>query len=311
MQVPKEQVTIILPTLNEEKAIGPVIDELQTLGYTNIIVVDGHSTDNTTEIAESKGAKVITQEGRGKADAIKTAVEHVKTPYMLIMDADYTYDPRHINHMTELAPKYDEVIGVRATGRENIPTINRLGNKILTIFFNLLFGTNVKDICSGMYLIKTEIAKGVWYESNGFSIEMELAAHVASTTRKITDVDINYRPRKGKQKLRKLHGLQIALDAIKLAWGYNPTFIIFIIGALTLIPANIILAYVAYELIFNGVNHHIWAIIGVNLAGIGIISLLLSIMTLFIKRVEYRINEKLERFNQAIRRNINTTEIDH
>ncbi|MEM4522038.1 MAG: glycosyltransferase [Nitrososphaeria archaeon] len=59
MQVPKDQVTIILPTLNEEKAIGQVIEEIKQQGYTNILVVDGYSKDKTVEIAKQKGATVI------------------------------------------------------------------------------------------------------------------------------------------------------------------------------------------------------------------------------------------------------------
>ncbi|MEM3871160.1 MAG: glycosyltransferase, partial [Nitrososphaeria archaeon] len=54
MQVPKDQVTIILPTLNEEKAIGQVIEEIKQQGYTNIIVVDGYSKDKTVEVAKEK-----------------------------------------------------------------------------------------------------------------------------------------------------------------------------------------------------------------------------------------------------------------
>lgn len=55
--IPKEDITIVLPTLNEEKAIGKVIDELLSEGYTNILVIDGYSTDRTVEIARSKGLR--------------------------------------------------------------------------------------------------------------------------------------------------------------------------------------------------------------------------------------------------------------
>ena len=67
------EVTVVIPTLNEAEAIGKVIDELKQYGIVNIIVVDGHSTDGTPKIAKEKGVKVIFQEGKGKALAIKTA----------------------------------------------------------------------------------------------------------------------------------------------------------------------------------------------------------------------------------------------
>jgi len=72
----EEVVTFLIPTLNERDGIGLVIDEIKSLGFSKIIVVDGNSTDGTPEIAKEKGAKVIYQQGKGKAsgrnDRIKT-----------------------------------------------------------------------------------------------------------------------------------------------------------------------------------------------------------------------------------------------
>ena len=292
------ELTIIIPTLNEAEAIGKVIDELHQHGYHNILVVDGNSTDGTPQIAQSKGAKVIQQKGKGKADAIKTAINYVNTPYLLIMDGDYTYNPAYIKELLKHAKENDEVIGARTIGRKNIPLINRLGNWIITKAFNLLFGTKLKDVCSGMYLLRTEIAKEINYEAKGFSLEVEVAAHVASTTRKIKDIPIHYRPRIGKPKLKTWDGLSIITDAIQLAWRYNPAFFIFASGTLLLIPSTAILAWVAYRYFIYGAKHYVWAILGAGGTGIGIISLLLAIITLYIKRIEYRILEKLRKLNQ-------------
>jgi len=292
-KISKNDVTIVLPTLNEEKAIGLVIDELRKAGYNNIIVVDGYSSDKTVEIARSKGVKVIFQKGKGKNKAIKTAVKYVKTPYIVVMDADYTYPAKYIDKLIELAEEYDEIIGARIYGRKNIPLLNRFGNKILDITFNLLFGTNLKDVCSGMYLIKTNMARSINYEMSGFSLEVELAAHVASTTNKITDIPIKYRKRKGKPKLSKKHGFTILKDIIRLTWRYNPTFFIMIMGSIIIIPALIILSWVAIELIFFGIKHHVWAILGSTMATAGITSLTLAILSLYLKRMEYRIMQKI------------------
>ena len=64
-----EDLTIVIPTLNEEEAIGNVIEDLMINGYEKIIVVDGKSTDNTVEIAENYGVKIIYQVGKGKTGA--------------------------------------------------------------------------------------------------------------------------------------------------------------------------------------------------------------------------------------------------
>ena len=290
-----EELTIVIPTLNEADAIGKVIDELKKYGYNNILVVDGRSDDGTAKIAKEKGAYVILQEGTGKADAIRTAARYVKTPYVLVMDGDYTYDPAYIRDMLETVKDADEVIGARVYGRENIPLLNRLGNWIITKAFNLLFGTKLRDVCSGMWMTRTEVLREMLPETRGFSIEVEVAANIASSAGLIKEVPIRYRRRIGKPKLKRIHGFSILKDVLKLSWAYNPVFFIFAISSLVLLPSLSVLAWVAFEFFFLGVKHHVWAIIGIVGTGVGIISLLLSIMALYIKRLEYRIMSKLKR----------------
>ncbi|MEM0496456.1 MAG: glycosyltransferase, partial [Candidatus Nitrosocaldus sp.] len=67
-------VTVVIPTLNEEQGIAKVIEELHSLGITNILVVDGYSSDRTVDVARSLGARVIYQHGKGKTGALKAAV---------------------------------------------------------------------------------------------------------------------------------------------------------------------------------------------------------------------------------------------
>jgi glycosyltransferase involved in cell wall biosynthesis len=106
-------ITIVIPTFNEEKGIEDTIKELHSLGITNILVVDGYSKDNTVEVARRLNARVIYQHGKGKTGALKTAVEHVSTPYMLVMDGDFTYDAMCIDRFVEHMDNYDEIIGAR------------------------------------------------------------------------------------------------------------------------------------------------------------------------------------------------------
>ena len=70
-------VTIIIPTLNEEKTIGPIIQKLRQFGFDDIIVVDGNSGDKTVSIARHLGVKVITQNGNGKGSALRQAFERL------------------------------------------------------------------------------------------------------------------------------------------------------------------------------------------------------------------------------------------
>jgi dolichol-phosphate mannosyltransferase len=95
----RDKVTVVVLTLNEAEAVGPLIEEVKACGYRNILVVDGYSTDRTDKIASSLGAEVVRQHGKGKAGAVLTAREIVKTPYFIVMDGDYTYDPRALRRM--------------------------------------------------------------------------------------------------------------------------------------------------------------------------------------------------------------------
>lgn len=280
-----------------------MIDELKGEGWTNILVVDGGSTDRTREVAAEKGARVVLQEGRGKADAVRTALRYVETPYIVVMDGDYTYPARHVAELLRTAKErgLDEVIGARTKGRENIPLLNRFGNWVITETFNTLFGTNLSDVCSGMYLVRTEVAREVQFESKGFSVEVEIAAHVASTTRRIGEIPIEYRPRVGEPKLRKRHGLRIVLDAFRLALRYNPVFLFFSVASLVLIPSLVLAAWVGYRWLVQGVKHQIWGVIAIVGTGVGLIALLNAIMSLYLKRLELRITERLTRLEAELK----------
>jgi dolichol-phosphate hexosyltransferase len=210
-------VTIVIPTLNEQEAIGKVLDELFSRGLKNILVVDGNSSDSTLDTAKKYPISVIIQNGKGKAGALKTAFETVKTPYMIVMDGDFTYDPSCIHRILEHMHSYDQIIGARnLDDKKNISALHKFGNKLITKTFNALMGTSLSDVCSGMYALRTEIVKDMDLSSTGFDVEAEIAAQIASSGR-ITDVPINYRQRIGKQKLSTWkHGFKILNTILKL-----------------------------------------------------------------------------------------------
>lgn len=287
-----DDLTIVIPVLNEAEAIGMVIDEILGVGIPRerILVVDGGSVDGTVEIALSRGVRVVRQEGRGKGLAIRTALKHVRTEYMLVMDGDYTYPAKYIPELYRVARKgYDLVIGARIPCKGSQPLIYRLGNRLLTWFFNILFGTRLRDVLSGMYVVRVRRLRGLGFKAWGFGIESEIAAHIACTTGRIAEVPIEYRRRVGRKKLRIFHGLLIALDMVKLAWMYNPTFLIFVIGSLLLIPGLILGAWAAYDYLVRGVVYYGRVSAALTLTIAGFISLLLSILALYMKRMEYRI----------------------
>lgn len=271
-----------------------MIDELITHGYKpeQIIIVDGYSNDGTPELAKQKGVRVIFQHGQGKTGAVVTAIENVKTPYMLLMDGDYTYDPKDIEKFLAHAEMYDEIIGLRITEKKR-PIIKRFGNWLVTKIFNMLISSNLSDVCSGMYLLKTEKARQLHFKSSSFEVEVEIASQIA-TSGKITEVPINYRKRIGKQKLNSLkHGLKILTSIIKLAQSYNPALFFSLMVAITAIPGAIILIWVLIERLLFEVWHSGFALLGVALLLFGAQALTIAIISLLLKRMEHRILQKV------------------
>jgi len=290
--VSKDDVTVVVPTLNEEEAIGLVIQEIKQAGYHNILVVDGYSTDRTAKIAESNACSVIFQHSKGKCGALETAIENVMTPYMLVMDGDCTYDPKDIENFLVHAEKYDQIIGARVNGRGNIPRLNRFGNLLITNAFNLLMGTKLSDVCSGMYLIDTDVARQLELNTRGFDVEVEIAAQTA-TSGMVTEIPIAYRKRVGCQKLSSLkHGIQIIRTVFGLARTYNPALLFSGLVASAVIPALFILGWVASEVLLRGVWHSGYALTGLMLLVLASQGLAVATIALLLRRMEKRMMRK-------------------
>jgi dolichol-phosphate mannosyltransferase len=292
----KDQVTVVLPTLNEEDGIGKVIDGLRREGYNSILVVDGYSTDDTVKIAKGKGVEVVFQCGGGKAGAVKTAIDYVKTPYMLVMDADYTYDPKDIKRMLAYISGYDEVIGLREN-RSNIPLLHRIGNRLISTVLSLLMGQRISDPCSGMYMLKTESAKDLELTSKSFDVEVEIAAQFSSVG-KVTEVPIDYKKRVGKSKLQSWRaGFSILATVFKIAWLYNPVFLLSAIAGFFTVPGVIILLWQLYlRYIFGAERWSLgWSWLGLVFLIIGVQGFTISTVSLLLKRMERRIIQATRR----------------
>jgi dolichol-phosphate hexosyltransferase len=215
------EICIILPTLNEEKAIGRVIEEipvrtLNTLGYkVEVLVVDGISTDRTVQIAREMGARIIQEPRRGKGRAVRTALEGIKADFIFMLDGDYTYPSSYIPAMLEVLQKHPVVIGSRLRGNREkgaMRRFNLFGNNLLTNLANLLYRTRISDLCTGYWGFRRDAIENINLTSNGFQIEAELLIKTAKKGYKIAEIPIDYRLRKGKAKLSGFK------DGFKIGW---------------------------------------------------------------------------------------------
>lgn len=220
MTITKDAVTFIIPTLNEEGAIGGVIDETKAAGFRNILIIDGGSTDKTVELAEQRGAKVILERQKGKTPAVKTGIAMAETEFIAFIDGDGSYDPADVEKMLSVASNHDEIIGRRCL--ERVPIARRVGNLVVSFLVSSFLGRPLNDVCSGLYLLRTDKAKELSLVKNGFSTEVEIVFGMARTG-SISQVPISYRERIGTSKLSLWkHGPQILVSIFTLAWNNSP-----------------------------------------------------------------------------------------
>jgi dolichol-phosphate mannosyltransferase len=206
-----KKVSVVLPALNEEEAIGKVIDEipveeLAAKGYQiEIIVVDNGSTDKTAEIAAAQGAKVISEPNRGKGRAIRTGFGAVSGDFVFMLDSDFTYPAGYITQMVELLESgYDVVLGSRLRGSVEhgaMKRLNLIGNHLLAFLANLLYGTRVSDLCTGLWGFKVDVLRSLNLDAVGFELEANMLIEVAKHKYRVGEVPIQYRRRATASKL--------------------------------------------------------------------------------------------------------------
>jgi len=213
-------VQIIIAALNEEEGIGPTIAELKEyVDKAKILVVDGNSTDKTTEVAKSLGAEIVIQDGRGKGDAFAKALDHInkETDYVVITDADFTYPAKYVPEMIqklEQNPHVGMVCGNRFIEEYDSNALHDLfyfGNRVLALTHNMLNGINLTDPLTGLRAVRAEILRNWKMKSKGFDMEVELNHHVEREGFGIVEVPIEYRARLGKKKLGVLNGAEILM----------------------------------------------------------------------------------------------------
>lgn len=283
--------TIVLPTLNEAESIGKLIDEIKASGYDKILVVDGYSKDATRKIAEERGARVVGQHGKGKAGAMLTSFGIVKTPYLILMDGDGSYDPSDLDKFLTLMDDFGFVKGERARN-ENMSSLHRIGNGIITKSFNLLFGTLIADICSGMYLVRTDLVREIAFEKHPLTVEQELAAQLVLSSTKLTSVPINYRKRfGGKSKTNTWRqGFRDLATNFDLARTYNPILLFSFLSSLAIIPA-LGLAIYALILDFGFHQYHSGYFIGsAILLILGTQGLAVATIAAMLRRIERKLS---------------------
>ena len=235
------QISVVIPCLNEEEAVGKVVDRalegIRRSGREGeVVVVDNGSTDRSAEIAAAHGARVVAEPRKGYGSAYLTGLEAARGEYVVMGDADETYPLEELAPFVERLEQGDDlVMGSRFKGTihgDAMPFLNRfVGNPILTGMLNLLFGVKVSDAHCGMRAIRREAAAGLDLHSTGmeFASEMVFKAYRRGMT--VSEIPINYYPRTGESKLNRFGD---AWRHVRFMLLYSPSWLYLVPGALML-----------------------------------------------------------------------------
>lgn len=256
-----ENVCILIPTLNEESTIVELIEGFKSEGFDNILVIDGNSTDRTCELAESKGARVVVQSGKGKGQAVQEAFKIIESEYVVMTDGDGTYLPSDVHTMLSpvIEGDADHVIGNRFANYDPnaFTRLNLIGNRALNKLFSYAYRKKLNDILSGYRAFTKEVIKTLGLNETGFEIESEMTIESIKKDFNVVEVPITYLARhtQASTKLNPLKdGFRIGMTIYKLAKMHNPMFYFGIIGAFLILLGTLTGIFVVIEWM-AGITH--------------------------------------------------------
>jgi glycosyltransferase involved in cell wall biosynthesis len=200
-------ISVVIPCYNEEEGVKQVIETLPSC-VDEVVVVDNNSTDRTSEVAKSLGAKVVFEKRKGYGAAYQAGLPAVSKDITVTMDGDCTYPSEQIPELVDfLIDNQIDFISAARFPLQNPKAMNfsnKMGNMILTIAMLVLYGKNIKDSQSGMWIYKSDIYPKLNVSSDGmpFSEEIKIEA-IRNKDVRFSEYHVNYHPRVGEVKLNK------------------------------------------------------------------------------------------------------------
>jgi len=175
------RITVVVPTRNEVNNLRPVL-ELAAPFADELLVVDGHSTDGTRELAEQCGARVILDEGKGKGAALRLGMREASGDILVFVDADGSHDPADIPALVDpiVAGEADHVSGSRMLGGSDElhatfhQFVRLFGSQIITLSVNYTQNIRLTDCQNGLRAIRRDMALALDLQEDITTIEQEM-----------------------------------------------------------------------------------------------------------------------------------------
>ena len=200
--------SIIIPTYNEEHTVIEVLKKIKNdspnLCKYEVIVIDDGSTDQSRKLLENSkhlfDKLLINETNKGKGFSVKKGILNASGTHIIFQDADIEYDPTDFKKFVKIFLDFnaDGIIGSRFiysnyTRSHNI--LNKIGNKLLTFVFNLLYNTTFTDIYSCYFAFKKDLLNVHELRTEGFEQHAEILCKVMRKGNKFYEVPINYNGR--------------------------------------------------------------------------------------------------------------------
>jgi glycosyltransferase involved in cell wall biosynthesis len=234
-------VSIIVPALNEEHAIGTLIEELRAAAsWHEIIVVDDGSIDATAERATQSGARVVRHPyNKGNGASVKSGIRHATGEYILIIDGDGQHKPEDAVRLVSRLGLYDLVIGARSAGTQATST-RRYGNSLLNWLAGYLTDRDIPDLTSGFRAARREhLREFIHLLPNGFSTPTTTTLAFIKAGYNVAFEPVQARQRAGQSKIHLARdGTKFLMIILRIVTIFSPLRIFlpvslasFIVGA--------------------------------------------------------------------------------
>jgi glycosyltransferase involved in cell wall biosynthesis len=197
------KLSVVIPVYNEKDTIKVILDKVLAVPIVSeVVLVDDFSKDGSREILQSikiPNVKVVFHEkNKGKGAALRSGFEKVTGDIVVVQDADLEYDPNEFLKLIKPIEegRADVVYGSRFSGTtEKMTFAHWLGNKVLTVTTNLLYGTKLTDMETCYKMIKTPIIRSMKLRANRFDFEPEITAKILKSKKRIIEIPITYQGR--------------------------------------------------------------------------------------------------------------------
>ena len=218
-----EMVSVVIPTLNEAGTIKAAIETIDkyVMYPKEIIIVDSNSTDGTIEIVKNTNrCRLIIEPRRGYGIALRTGMKNAKGNIIIMVDADGTYEFKHIDMLINrmLERDADMVLATRMYDpNKAMGFLNFLGNKAITLTYDFFYSQFLSDSQSGFRAISHEAINNVKLKETDMAFAIEMLIQFAREGYNMVEIPTTYKPRTyGKTKLKPFKsGIEIFTTIFK------------------------------------------------------------------------------------------------